>query len=363
MTWVVVFSQALLYLCFALLIGSFLLTLVPPTYRPTIDVSRGILMTATAGIAFFSFMPVLLLILYIHEGFGLFQSVQSVLFTFEVGKAWLFTFVISNALFIFLIWFDYRKKIYYAYIGLALTFILMLAVGWSSHASSYEQIRGLINHTVHLTAVSVWAGILLVTGWFSKNYENWMKFLKWFTPVAFVCLIAVISTGLMLMNVSVKLPEYPSSWMLSYGQSLLLKHILLLPLLVYALINSQLVRRRIRNDLQFNPIPWTKWESAVILFIFMATAVLGEQSPPHEAILTQETVSSLFMLFYQGVFQPGMTVQFVMNAVSISFFVLAFLFFGLMVLSFIKKASALVSFLLSVLGVMCVYLGMMFSLS
>ena len=69
------------------------------------------------------------------------------------------------------------------------------------------------------------------------------------------------------------------------------------------------------------------------------------------------------MLFYQGAFRSGMMVEFVMNASSISFFTLAFIFLGLTVLAFIKKASTLVSFLLSVLGVICVYLGMMFSLN
>ena len=38
-------TQALLYLCFAILMGSFLLYLVPNTHRPDINVPKGALMT------------------------------------------------------------------------------------------------------------------------------------------------------------------------------------------------------------------------------------------------------------------------------------------------------------------------------
>ena len=123
-----IISEALLYLCFAFLIGSFILYLVPNTHRPDINVPKGVLMTATGGIAIFSFIPVLQLILYLSPDIGFAQTLQSVLFTFEVGKAWIFTYILSNLLFIFVIWFDYRKRALYAYIGIVFTFILILAL-------------------------------------------------------------------------------------------------------------------------------------------------------------------------------------------------------------------------------------------
>ncbi len=131
-------SQALLYLCFAILIGSFLLYLLPDTNRPCINVPKGVLMMATGVISIFSFFPVLQLILYLSPDIGFAQTLQSVLFTFEVGKAWIFTCILSNILFIFVIWFDYRKRALYAYIGIAFIFNLILALGWPSHASSYN---------------------------------------------------------------------------------------------------------------------------------------------------------------------------------------------------------------------------------
>ncbi|MFD6440611.1 copper resistance D family protein [Peribacillus sp. NPDC060186] len=353
-----VISDALLYLCFSLLIGSFLLYLVPSPYRPDINVPKGALMIATGGIAIFSFIPVLKLILYLFNDIGLAQTFHSVLFTFEVGKAWVITYIISNLLFVFLVWFDYRKKALYAYIGIALTFTLILALGWSSHASSYDQVKGFFNHTAHFTAVSVWVGILIVVSWFSKNHSNWLNFLKWFTPVALFCFVSTIVTGLFLMTFVVEFKDYPNSWMLPYGQALLVKHLLIIPLMIYAVINSLLIKKKLKKDINFNPIPWTKVESIVILLIFSATAALGQQSPPHETTVTSEEISKIFTLFYQGQFQPEMTVQLVLNSTSMSLILLALLFFVLSIFSFIKKASAFVSFFMCILLVLCVYLSL-----
>lgn len=355
-------SQALLYVCFALLMGSFLTSLIPTTHKPEIHVPKGVVMMAIGGIGIFSFIPVLQLLLYLYEGFGFYQSLQSVLFTFEVGKAWIFTFILSSLFFIFVVWFDYRKKAFYAYIGIVFTLILILAVGWSSHASSYDPVMGFFNHSAHFTAVSVWVGILIVVSWFSNNHDNWLNFLKWYSPVALVCVLSTIVTGLWLMSVSVEVKDYPDSWLLPYGQALLMKHILLIPIVVYAVINSVLIKSKVSKDGHFNPRPWTKAESIILLLVFTATATLGQQAPPHETIVTSESVASLFTLLYQGQFQPGMTVRLVGNATSLFFLVMAVLFLALIVISFIKKTPAIVSFFMGVLLVVSVYLGLVFSI-
>ncbi|WP_318507498.1 copper resistance D family protein [Bacillus sp. T3] len=354
-------TQALLYLCFAILIGSFILSLVPPPYRPTISVPKGALMTAVGCITIFSFIPVLELILYLSPGIGFMQTLQSVLFTFEVGKAWIFTYILSNILFMFIVWFDYRKNKSYAYIGMVIVFMLILALGWSSHASSIDKVFGFLIHTTHFTAVSIWVGILLVVSWFSKDYANWVNFLKWFTPTAIVCFVSTIVTGLILMTFVVEFKDYANSWMLPYGQALLIKHLLIIPLLVFASINSIFLKKKLKTNMQFNPKPWARMESIIILLIFSATAALGQQSPPHETIVTNEEVSSLFTLFYQGQIQPEMTVKLMMNPTSITLLGIAVLFLTLIILSFLKKAPAIVSFLMSVLLVFCLYLSLLLS--
>ena len=45
-----IMREALLYICFSILIGSFFLSLVPEAYRPTIHVKKGLLMMAASEI-------------------------------------------------------------------------------------------------------------------------------------------------------------------------------------------------------------------------------------------------------------------------------------------------------------------------
>lgn len=359
---IVATAQAILYLYFAILMGSFLLYLIPNTHRPDINVPKGVLMIAPIGIAIFSFFPIMQLVLYLAPGIGFTNVLQSVLFTFEMGKSWLFTFILSILLFILVTWFDYQKRAIYAYMGITITLILILAIGWSSHASSIDRLWGFFSHSVHFTAVSFWVGILFVVSWFSINTLNWSKFLKWYTPVAIVCLLSTIITGLILMTFVVEFEDYANSWMVPYGQTLLIKHILIIPLLVYALINGILIKKKLLKDSHFNPKPWARMESIIILLIFSATAALGQQSPPHEISVTNETVSKLFTMFYQGQILPEMTVQLGLNPTSTSLIVLAVLFFALIIISFIKKAPAIVSFLMSFLLVVCLYLSLILSI-
>ncbi|MED3550339.1 copper resistance D family protein [Cytobacillus praedii] len=359
-----IISETLLYLCFSILLGSFLLYIIPAHSRPEMNVPKGVLMAATGGIAFLSFVPVLLLILHIYEDIGFFQTLQSVLFTFEVGKAWIFIYLLANLLFIFIVWFDYKKKALYAYIGAFSSFVLILAIGWSSHASSLEPLEGFLAHSAHFTAVCVWVGILFVVSWFSKNYSNWIKFLKWYTPVALVCLFFTIFSGLILMTFVVDFKEYTDSWMLSYGQALLVKHLLIIPLILFAVINGWLIRKKLTKDIHFNPKPWTKAESIMVLTIFSVTAALGQAAPPHDIETTLNSVgaSKLFTSMYQGNFQPQMPVQFELNLASMSLIVLAILFLVLTIFSFIKKSPAAMSFVMGVLFVFSGYLSLMLSI-
>ena len=45
------------------------------------------------------------------------------------------------------------------------------------------------------------------------------------------------------MTIVVDYKDYANSWMLPYGQALLIKHLLIIPLLAYAFINSVLIRK------------------------------------------------------------------------------------------------------------------------
>jgi putative copper export protein len=357
-----IISDALLYLCFSLLMGSFLLQLVPQSLRPSITIPKGVLLLATLGIVFFSFMPVLKLVLFLYEDLGLGYTLKSVLITFETGKSWMVTGVLSLFLFIYLIPIKLERNPVFAVTGLLFTLLLIAALGWSSHAGSLAKPSGFLIHSAHFLAITTWVGILLVVSWFSRDYKNWLNFLKWFSPLAIVCLIVTGITGIALMTFVMDLKDYMNTWPLSYGQALLIKHLAIIPLVIFAFINSVLIRKKIHKDENFNPLPWAKLEGVVVLLIFSITAALGQEAPPHtiERTLNAEGPSSLFTFFHRN--ELVFPIQFTPGFLSISLFLIALFSLALVVLSFIKKAPKLLAVLFSILFIVTSYTGLLLSI-
>ena len=353
----VIISQTLLYLCFSVLVGSFILLLVPSKYRPDIKIPKRFLLISAITLPVFAFIPVLDITLYIAPRLGLFESFKIVLTTYTVGTAWDFTLLGSIMLVLLIALARSTEKSIFAFLGILLTFGLILTVAWSSHASAIDPIIGIISDFIHLAAVSIWVGILLIIGWCSLNHKNWLEFLSWFSIVAISCLVATALSGVFLMDVMVD--GYIDSWMVSYGQGLLIKHLFLLPLVFYALVNGLIVKYKISKDATFNPIPWIRVEGFILFVIFTITAIFSQQSPPHGNYLTSDAVSPLFRLFHDGIIDSGNTIGFVVNLNTVCFFFLSILFMGLMVLSFFKKASIIISFLFSCLFVMSIYFMLM----
>ncbi|MCM3588292.1 CopD family protein [Mesobacillus maritimus] len=353
----VIISQTLLYLCFSVLTGSFILLLVPSNYRPDLKISKVLLLIPSLALPVFAFFPVLDLTLYIAPRLGLFESLKIVLTTYTVGTAWDFTLLGSILLVLLIALAKSTEKRTFAFLGILLTSGLIITVAWSSHASTMDPILGIISDFIHLAAVSVWVGILLIIGWCSLNQKNWLEFLSWFSTVAIGCLVATALSGLFLMDILVE--GYIDSWMVSYGQGLLIKHLFLLPLVFYALVNGFIVKYKLTKDDSFNPIPWIRGEGFILFVIFAITAFFSQQSPPHGHYKTSEAVSPLFRFFHSDIIDAGSTIGFVVNSSTVSFFFLSILCLGLIGLSFFKKAPILLTFLFSCLFVMSLYIMFM----
>ncbi len=359
-----VLSEAILYLCFSLLLGTFILYLVPAGARPEIKVPKGILLAAALGIALLSFIPVLKIILYLYKDIGLSYTIQSVLTNFEVGKSWISIGVISLILFIYLIPIKLERKPLFSVTGLIFMMALIAAIGWSSHAASLSRWPGFFTHTAHFLAISTWMGILMVISWFSRNHENWLRFLRWFTPLAVFCLVTTILTGIILMTFVMDLKDYVNMWPLSYGQALLMKHLAIVPLLAFAFINGVLVRKKLAGGAgaSFNPLPWVRLESTVVLLIFSITGALGQESPPHNIGVTikEAGVSKLFSIFHAGAVE--LPLHFAPGIASISLFVVAFIFITFLILTFVKKAPKIMVLLMSILFIAAGYIAFMLSI-
>jgi putative copper export protein len=286
--------------------------------------------------------------------------ITSILFTFEVGKGWLVTLVFSILLFVLLVT-GYQKSTSpeLTVISFLVAVGLEIALGWSSHAASLYEWGGFIAHTAHFLAMSIWIGVLLVSGWFSKDYSNWDRFLQWFHPVAVFCVLVTIVAGLVLTIYIV--PEYYNSWILPYGQALLLKHLLIVPLIIFGILNGFLVKRRLQNESGFNPVSWTRAESIFVLMIFSATGFMSIQEPPHDVAQTLKLTnpSGLFMQLYQGVLSKDPDLSLAFTPMSSLLAVAACVFGAMLVLTYLKRMSPFVGIFMGVMLVLSGYLSFM----
>ncbi|MEK5380446.1 copper resistance D family protein [Niallia sp. FSL W8-0635] len=354
-------SQTILYVFYGLLLGSYIMFLVPVKYKPTIYVPRKILLFSLLGLVIFSFIPIVPLIFHLSLIRGKLEAISLILFTFEIGKSWTLTFIVSLFFAFFILYFEQSKK-RYNIIGLIFTMILIGVIGWSSHASSLDPMLGFISHTGHFTAVSIWTGILLIVSWFSLNQNNWLFFLKWFTPVAITCLVITALSGIVLMNYVIDFQNYYNSWMLPYGQALLVKHLLIIPLLIYAFINGFFIKGKIKKETDFNPRPWAKIESVIIILIFSATASLSQQSPPRETVITNESLAKIFTFFYPAQVNADTAIHFSISFISSVFILLALGSLFSVLFFFHKKYHVVVSFVMSILIVVFLYFSIMLAI-
>lgn len=305
-------SEALLYVAFAILTGALALKVVPASKRPAIEVPNGILVACAAGIPVFSFITLHELTVLYAEQFELsyFMMLKSMILDINFGKAWLWTAIGSIGILMLLTLKAFRTDKHAPKVALVVALLLIVWLGYASHASALYGFKGLVAHSLHFMAVSVWIGILIVVGWFSKNDDNWGAFLRWFSPVAIIAVIVTLIAGLLLMSFIV--PEYVTSWILPYGQLLLMKHLFILPLLLFAYTNGFLYKRLEAKQKGFNPRRWLRVESIFALFVLAATAVMGQQAPPHTVKETLQYVSPspLFTWLYKQPFSPDITLSF-----------------------------------------------------
>ncbi|OQM46874.1 hypothetical protein B6A27_03575 [Anoxybacillus sp. UARK-01] len=354
-------SELLLYICFCIVVGSQLLTFIPNDKRPTITVPAWLINLCIIGIALLSFSPLLKVTLIFSKDYnvGFWTIFKGILMDFNIGHAWLITVLLCLILLLVHVLKKITNDPILEYIGTVLIFALILAFGWASHCTSSYELKGFIPHATHFLSVTVWIGILLVVGWFSKNSDNWLKFLKWFSPVALICVITSIIAGYFLMNLLV--PSYVNSWIVSYGQTLLIKHLLIIPLLTFALINGVFVKRRLKTTPSFNPIPWIRAESVMALFVFTSMAVMGQQSTPENiaAIIKFEKPSWLFEAFYDGQIKQNISIHFEISAVSIALAIISILFLIGLIVLFRKKGNVVLSVVCGALFVICAYISLM----
>ncbi|MCM3718192.1 copper resistance D family protein [Fictibacillus phosphorivorans] len=356
-------AKAMLYLCFSILIGACILYSVPITKRPEICIKKSWLLLLVAVVPIFGIGELMRLTLYLGEGIGYWLTFQNIIFSFELGKGWLFLTGITVLLFFMILFNDIGKERFFAGLSLFLLTGMALSIGYASHAASLDSF-GIVAHSLHFLAVTAWSGTLLTVGFFSKGEGPGVAFYKWFTPFALMCLFIVIGAGLWLMSYIV--PEYVNGYMLNYGQALLIKHVLLFVVIFYSVINGiWLKKKRLSGEGSLSIKRWIKVEGILLFFVFAATAVMSQQTPPHDVAQTlkMEKPSSLFSLI-TGL-NPGENPMLKIDLSLLSFgwlfaciVLLAGVFMGIK-----RKIGFLPVFIVSILAAGSLYLAVMSSLS
>jgi putative copper resistance protein D len=293
-------AEPFLYVCFAIVSGYVLLSLVPDAYRPVTRLSHKAAAIAALGIGLFSFFPILRIVSFFAEDIGWGLTFRKVLLDFTEGRAYIFTLILSLILAGMIILAGRAKGAGGLKGILFILSLLMVAQGWSSHVASWYGTWGILAQTLHLMAVSLWAGPLLMAGWQNRRTEHWRGFLGWFHPVAILCMTVIAASGFVL-TIGVA-PEYVNAWKLTYGQALLLKHLFILPLALFAVVNGFWVKRKLLKDADFNPQPWAKVEGAILLLIFAVTGFMNQQPAPHDVsnTLNESPASPLYLWFTGG---------------------------------------------------------------
>lgn len=376
MTLFILLTELVLYTSFSVLVGSLILFLVPKDERPPLDISEKILYLATGLVPLAALLPVINTAQILSGDMGFWFIFRSILFTFEIGKAWLFIVIVSVILLCALAAENLKTDKKATVLALTLTVLMLLGYTKSSHAASITEWQGFLFHTLHFLAVTVWIGLLFTVSWFSKNKDNWSSFLKWFTPVAIMCLIVAFITGYFTMGIDINsyddphasiLQEYKNSLLVNYGQALLLKHVFIISLVLFAVINGFLFRKK-QNHASFHPLKWARLESFYALVVFGITAFMGQSWPPHQvySLVQSSGPSPLFDALYDGDMvnaiasdevREDFDIMFSFGLESYVLFGLSLLFMGIAIFVAAKKQSAFVSVCSSLFMALAIYFG------
>lgn len=337
-------SDLLLYAAFSIIAGSVLMKFIPESHKPEIREPRWLLILSVIGIPLFSLAPVIELLVFLDGGFGTFFNV---LLNYRTGHGWVITALISLLL---------GVTVYYGgskHMAAYYTLALILAVGFFSHASTVNLWGGFISHTIHFLVLALWAGVLLQVAWFSKG-SQWERFLAWFTPFASACVAILLISGFIIMLFFVSPADYSSSWVLPYGQLLLLKHLSIIPLLLAAAINGLLNKKRLYEK------AWLKAESVLLFAALALTAFMSKQAPPHDVNDTFRTEGAApFIEAFRGPqFIPIDAVP-VFSLNGLLLLGIALLFLAMVPLSYKRKLPAGFSVLFGIGFIAAAYCGLM----
>ena len=363
--------ECLLYIAFSIVISSFLLTLISEKHKPAIAIPRYLVPFCIVLIPILSYAPLHQVAISNAASFKLdyLTMIKSVILDLQIGQAWTWTVLGCSGLLIINTVPVFKQDRHMPKVSFLLTLLLTIWFGYASHAASLSTIKGLVVHAGHFLAVILWLGVLFIVAWFSKPPQHWHAFLNWFSPFAFGCVLMALTAGFTLMTFTT--PQYVNSWVIPYGQMLLLKHISIIPLLWLGFTNGFLYKRkyiaqeRLQPDRQaYDPIPMLRVESFIAIIVLLFTAIMGQQMPPHDLIetLRTQTPSTLFTSFFDGAYSPDIQLSLQLQMDTILLWLAAVVMLYATFTAF-QERKAWPMLVTCLLFIVFTYLGFMFSLT
>ncbi|MCF6138596.1 copper resistance D family protein [Pseudalkalibacillus berkeleyi] len=355
----IIFFKGILYIVFSLLVGGLLLASIPEHKKPRVHISKELLLWLIGIIPIVMFISLLQIIQFLSESVGYWATFTAVLFEFNVGKAWLSSVLISTVLFLLVYKNDLTRTTFYARIGVFLTIVLIGSYSFASHSASLYPFIGYVAHFLHVVAITGWIGVLLYVAWGAKEESEWIPFLNWYTPFSIGAVLILTGGGLVINEIVA--PQYIDSWVLNYGQALLIKHLLLIPLFLFAIVHGVYLKKSIIKKGTQHVKRSLQGETVLILFVFGVTAFLSQQVPPHEVWRTilQEDPSPLFKALYKGSIDPNTVLTFQWTKATLAWGVGSIAIAGVTFISIAKKMPTMVSVIAGLISSGLAYFALM----
>lgn len=349
MTTYTALSDFLLYIVMALIAGGVALRFSPAGRGREAAFPPAVSAVLSATIPVFAAAPVVQLAFLLSPEGRRLRAFVDISTGFRAGHSFL---ILSAAAILLIVAFLFGANRWIQAVLIAGAFV---AVAYGSHSATIDETTGFLAHAVHLTALSAWAGIVLRIAWKPGAVPDWRGFLKWFTPLAAGLMAVIIGTGIVLMLLAMNMTDYAASWVLPYGQMLLLKHLGIIPLLAAAAINGFLAQK---DD---PPAHWLKVESLLLGLVLLFTSFMSKLAPPHnldktfasegQAPLTEKLVGSV---------EAPVTAHFTPDFNGLAALAIAFLFLVLLPVAERKSLPGWTGAAAGIGFIAAAYLGLMF---
>lgn len=348
----VTLSDSLFYISLSYLFGGLICSSLSLEKRPDWLVSRQALLWATAAAGVLAFFPLLKTILSFSKTMDGWQSFKEVIFSLPSGQAWLLTLAIAALLFALIFFNKIDKDPLLSKIGILLCIVLLGAYVRGHQSASLFPFLGFTINFLQLLAVSVWGGCLLIAAWGTKHTRNWLSFLNWYTLLSMISIVILLITVFLTMvvdlspikhlSVSGAFDHFINGLVVNYGQALLIKLILVVPLVLLVLLDVFFIRTRPKKLETSVPVKWRRLESLILLTIYVMTAYTGQAHPPKDLsqLLHFYGASPLFALIYGKPITQAFTVHLHFGMISFVLGCFSLLILLLISFGFFRRLSS-----------------------